>query len=175
MAEATVRAAGPQDYDAIRDLTLEVYVGGGLAGPDYRATLADVEGRARCTDLLVAVVDDRVVGSVALAWHGAAYAEITADPEEAAFRMLAVSPLARGRGIGRALVQACVDRVRSAGVRRIVISSEPSMLAAHRLYASMGFWRAPARDWSPQPGIDLLCYILALDPDCDAPDPTSLS
>ncbi|MDQ3463359.1 MAG: GNAT family N-acetyltransferase, partial [Actinomycetota bacterium] len=62
MAEATVRAAGPQDYDAIRDLTLEVYVDGGLAGPDYRATLADVEGRARCTDLLVAVVDDRVVG-----------------------------------------------------------------------------------------------------------------
>jgi ribosomal protein S18 acetylase RimI-like enzyme len=162
MEPVTVRAARPQDYDAIRDVTLEVYIGAGLAGPDYRATLADVEDRARHTDLLVAVSGDRVVGSVAFAWHATAYAEITAGPDEAAFRMLAVSPEARGRGTGRALVQACVDRARAAGVRRIVISSETTMVAAHRLYVSMGFQRDPVRDWSPHPGVDLICYVLRL-------------
>ena len=162
MEALTVRAAGPQDYEAIRVLTLDVYIGGGLAGPDYQVKLADVEDRARYAELLVAVVGDRVVGSVAFARHATAYAEITTHPDEAAFRMLAVSPEDRGRGAGRALVQACIDRARSVGVRRIVISSEPIMLAAHRLYASMGFQREPSRDWSPLPGVDLVCYVLML-------------
>lgn len=163
MEPATIRSAGPGDYDAIRALTLEVYVEGGLAGPEYAATLADVEDRATRTDLLVAVLDGTVVGSVAFAWHATAYAEITAGPDEAAFRMLAVAPAARGRGIGRALVEACVDRARAAGLRALVISTEPEMLAAHRLYAAMGFRSEPTRDWSPLPGIDLLCYVLPLD------------
>ncbi len=160
MQPGTVRAAGPADYEAIRALTLQVYLGDGFATPAYEASLADVEGRARHTDLLVAVVDGQVIGSVALAWHGQPYAEITTGPDEAAFRMLVVSAGARGRGTGRALVQACIDRTRTAGARRIVISTEPEMHAAHRLYAAMGFRRDPARDWSPEPGIDLLCYLL---------------
>lgn len=162
MQPATIRVAEPTDYDAIRDLTLEVYIGGGLAGPDYQVALANVEDRAQHAELLVAVVDGRVIGSIALAWHATPYAEITVDPDEAAFRMLAVAPTARGRGVGRALVQACVDRARAAGLRRLVISSEPAMTAAHRLYAAMGFRREPARDWSPLPGVDLRCYILPL-------------
>lgn len=162
MGPVSIRDATPADYDGIRSVTLAVYVGEGLAGPDYQPTLADVEDRARHTDLVVALAGDELVGSVALAWHGSAYAEITAGPEEAAFRMLAVSARARGRGIGRSLVQACVDRARAGGVRRIVISSEPAMQAAHRLYASTGFTAEPARDWSPYPGVDLLCYVLDL-------------
>jgi len=168
MEQVTVRSAGPEDYDAIRELTLEVYIGGGLAGPEYQVALADVEDRARHTELFVAVVQDRVVGSVAFAWHATAYAEVTTSPDEAAFRMLAVRPDSRGYGIGRALVQTCIDRARSAGVRRLVISSEPTMQAAHRLYAAMGFRPKPDRDWSPLPGVDLRCYILDLRRGCKA-------
>nr|MBA2552571.1 GNAT family N-acetyltransferase [Geodermatophilaceae bacterium] len=62
MEPATVRAAEAREFDAIRDLTLEVYVGGGLAGPDYQSALADVEDRARHTELIVAIVDEKVVG-----------------------------------------------------------------------------------------------------------------
>ncbi|MGI8693604.1 MAG: GNAT family N-acetyltransferase [Geodermatophilaceae bacterium] len=163
MEPATVRAAEAREFDAIRDLTLEVYVGGGLAGPDYQSALADVEDRARHTELIVAIVDEKVVGSVAFARHASPYAEVTAGPDEAAFRMLAVSPATRGRGIGRALVEACVDRARAGGARRVVISTETGMLAAHRLYAAIGFRPDPARDWSPMPGVSLLCYVLELD------------
>lgn len=140
-----------------------MYLGGGWAPPAYRATLADVEDRAKHTDLLVAVIEGKVIGSVAFAWHSTPYAEITSAPDEAAFRMLAVSADVRGQGVGRALVQACIDRARAGGVRRIAISTEVEMLAAARLYASMGFRREPDRDWSPLPGMRLLCYVLGLD------------
>jgi hypothetical protein len=29
---------------------------------------------------------------------------------------------------------------------------------SHRLYKRPGFVRNPARDWTPMPGADLLCY-----------------
>jgi len=157
-----VRPAVPEDYDEIRDLTLSVYLGEGLAGPAYQDSLADVEGRAKDAELLVAAAEEVLLGSVALAWHGSPYAEITRGADEAAFRMLAVRPEARGRGVGRALVVSCLQRARARGMGRMVISTEPLMRAAHRLYDDLGFRRAPERDWSPHPGVDLLCYLLEL-------------
>lgn len=162
MAQLTVRDALPADHDTIRDLTLGVYLGEELADEGYAATLADVEHRAVHAELMVAEVDGVLVGSVAYARHGSAYAEITRGPEEAAFRMLAVLPEARGHGAGRALVLACLDRARSAGMRRIVISTETGMQTAQRLYYGLGFRREPERDWSPHPGVDLLCYVVDL-------------
>lgn len=44
--DLVIRDAEPADHNAIRDLTLGVYVGEGYAGPHYAATLADVAGRA---------------------------------------------------------------------------------------------------------------------------------
>lgn len=145
------------DYDAIRDLTVGVYVGEGYAGPHYVPALADVAGRAAQTELLVADGGGQVVGAVALAASGGPYAEL-AGSGEAVFRMLVVDPLWRGRGVARALVQACLDRAREAGCHRMVISTEPHMHAAHRLYLRMGFIRATERDWSPVEGVDLLAY-----------------
>lgn len=40
----------------------------------------------------------------------------------------------------------------------MVISTEPEMVVAHRMYERMGFVRSPGRDWAPRPGIDLLTY-----------------
>lgn len=169
MAQLTVRDARPADHDAIRDLTLGVYVGEELTDERYAATLAVVAHRAEHAELLVAEADGVLIGSVAYARHGSAYAEITRTPDEAAFRMLAVLPQARGHGAGRALVLACMDRARAAGVNRIVISTETGMQAAQRLYYGLGFRREPARDWSPHPGIDLLCYIVDLTAPVGAP------
>jgi ribosomal protein S18 acetylase RimI-like enzyme len=39
-----------------------------------------------------------------------------------------------------------------------VLSTDPLMTAAHRLYRRLGFTRLPERDWSPVPGTDLLVY-----------------
>lgn len=162
---AAIRLARPEDFDDIRGITLAVYVGEGYAGEHYAPTLADVEHRYQATELLVAELAGLVVGSVAFVRHGGDYAEITAGPHEAAFRMLVVDPAARGHGIGELLVRVCIERARATpGVRRIAISTEASMIAAHRLYRRLGFHREPSRDWSPIEDVQLLCYTLELRP-----------
>jgi ribosomal protein S18 acetylase RimI-like enzyme len=105
--------------------------------------------------------DGRLVGSVALVLSGD-FGNITTSDAEAAFRMLVVDPTAQGRGIGELLVTACLDRARAVGKRRMVLSTDPRMTAAHRLYQRLGFTRLPERDWSPEPGIDLLTYACEL-------------
>jgi ribosomal protein S18 acetylase RimI-like enzyme len=158
----SVQPARPEDFAAIAELTVAVYVDGGLASSDYASELADVAGRASRADLLV-VRDPagRVLGSVALVLQGD-FGNVTASDDEAAFRMLVVDPAAQGRGIGELLVVTCLDRARAAGKRRMVLSTDPLMTAAHRLYHRLGFTRLPERDWSPVPGTDLLVYCREL-------------
>ncbi|MCW2532057.1 MAG: Acetyltransferase, N-acetylglutamate synthase [Blastococcus sp.] len=157
-----VEAARPVDFPRIAELTVGVYVDGGLASDDYTPALADVAGRAERSQLLV--VRDRaghIVGSVALVLTGD-FGEITQSEDEAAFRMLVVDPAVQGQGVGELLVSTCLERARAAGKRRMVISTDPRMTTAHRLYERLGFTRLPERDWSPLPGVDLLVYARAL-------------
>ena len=89
--------------------------------------------------------------------------ELLRGPEEAEIRALAVRPEARGRGVGRALVDAVIGRAASLGVRHLLLLTQQEMTTAHRIYEEAGFARLPARDRSPQPGVDLLAYGLDLD------------
>jgi ribosomal protein S18 acetylase RimI-like enzyme len=154
----SVESARPEDFPRIADLTVGVYVHGGLASDAYTPELADVAGRADRSELLVVRDSEgRVVGSVALVLSGD-FGQVTSSDDEAAFRMLVVDPEARGQGVGELLVRSCLDRAQAAGKRRMVLGTDPRMTAAHRLYERLGFSRLPDRDWSPMPGIDLLVY-----------------
>ena len=129
---------------------------------DYAEALRDVASRVRSAQVLVAVDGDgAVLGSVTNVREGGPYGEI-ATAAEAEFRMLAVDPAAQGRGVGTLLVQACVDDARRRGRERLVLSSGTWMTAAHRIYTRLGFVRAPERDWTPVPGVDLTAYVLDL-------------
>lgn len=158
-----VRPARPDEYEPVGELTVDAYVGGGLVSPEssYVNTLRDAADRAAKSELLVAEVEDEVVGAVAYCPPGSPYANI-AGPDEAEFRMLAVKESARGRGVGRALVAACADRARAAGLVCLRLSTQSDMDAAQRLYERMGFVRTPERDWAPVSGLKLLAYALAL-------------
>ena len=83
---------------------------------------------------LVAYVDEAAVGCGAVRRLDAATAELK--------RMYVVPP-ARGRGIGRALVEALEREARLLGVTGVVLETGTRLAAAIRLYESMGYARIP--------------------------------
>ncbi|MEU9172382.1 GNAT family N-acetyltransferase [Streptomyces sp. NPDC048420] len=163
-----IRPAEPTDYEPLGDITAKAYLDDGLLafGDEddwYLTELKDVAKRAKTAEVLVATADDNILGGVTYVPDGGPMSEI-ARPGEAEIRMLAVSHAARGRGVGQALVQACVDRAAAAGTD-LVLCTQPTMHTAHRIYERLGFTRAPERDWHPvpeSPDFTLLTYELTL-------------
>jgi ribosomal protein S18 acetylase RimI-like enzyme len=164
MSEITIRPALRAELTEVGRLTVDAYQASGYldAGDPYALRLADAEVRADEAELLVAVdAEDTLLGTVTLAPPGSSFAQVAAE-DELEFRMLAVSPAARGRGIGESLTRAAIDRAAELSLRGVVLSSGAVMAAAHRIYERLGFYRTPTMDWSPTPGVDLITYRLDL-------------
>jgi ribosomal protein S18 acetylase RimI-like enzyme len=159
--DVLIRVAAPAEYERVGDLTYAAYAADGLLESDhgYTRELRDAAGRAGDADLLVALdpVTGTVLGTVTFCLPGTPHAEV-ARVGEAEFRMLAVAPEARGRGVGEALVRDCLARARRYHCERVVISTRWNMRPAHRLYQRLGFVREPSRDWWPVPDMELICY-----------------
>ncbi len=163
-----IRPADPTDYDPLGEITARAYLNDGLLafGDEddwYLEELKNVAKRAAHAEVLVAVSGSELLGGVTYVPDGGPLSEI-ARPGEAEIRMLAVTHEARGRGVGRALVQACIDRASAAGTG-LVLCTQPTMHTAHRIYERLGFTRAPERDWHPvpeSPDFTLLTYELTL-------------
>jgi ribosomal protein S18 acetylase RimI-like enzyme len=158
-----IREIAPGEYAELGALTLVAYKSapGSAVTRPYEDELLDVEGRARGALVLVAI-DGRLLGGVTYVGDVTnAYAEFD-DPQAAGIRMLAVDPEAQGRGIGMALVEACLDQARADGRARVVLHSTPWMRAAHRLYDRLGFVRRPDLDWQPVPDVYLAGYVFEL-------------
>ncbi|CAL9352122.1 GNAT family N-acetyltransferase [Saccharothrix sp. NPDC042600] len=166
MADVVVRPAREDEWDAAGAITVaayhaDQYIESRTGG--YADQLADTRARARDAELLVAVdTEDTLLGTVTIALPGTPYAEVSRSGE-LEFRMLAVHPDARGRGVGEALVRAVVARAREVGAKRVVMSSGEHMAGAHRLYRRLGFQRFPERDWNPVPGVHLIAYGFSLE------------
>jgi GNAT superfamily N-acetyltransferase len=125
----------------------------------YLAELLDVRGRFEVAETFVAVQDGRIVGSVAF------YPDVVLEGWSnlpagwAGFRALVVDPRARGAGIGRALVERCLERARDVGAPVLGIHTVALLDDAVRLYDRIGFVRCPefdlrAAEVFPAPGSD---------------------
>lgn len=143
-----IRPARPDEYAEAGRVTALAYLEfADLDDPEwveYLDRIADVAARAARTRVLVAVDDRRILGSITL--ELAARIEEDSgeplDPDEAHVRMLGVHPDARRRGIGRLLMEACMDEARSAGRGLMTLHTTERMRAAQRMYESLGFDRA---------------------------------
>jgi GNAT superfamily N-acetyltransferase len=145
------------DLAELGRIVLASYTGldGHPADASYDAELLDVADRVRRAVVLGAFDGPEPLGCVTYVRDATSpFAEHLADTE-ASFRMLGVAATAQGRGVGAALVNACLDAARQDGRRTVFIHSGDWMHAAHRLYGRLGFRRSPDRDW-PVPAVGVL-------------------
>lgn len=125
----------------------EVYVGGGFTDPELAKTvLRASEVRLRGTLLIARSTSLReLLGTVIMVAPGDKGRRM-ALADEGEMHLLAVRTGNRGRGVGRALVDACLETAHKRGLARMVLWTQPSMHAARRLYEQAGFVRNAARD-----------------------------
>jgi GNAT superfamily N-acetyltransferase len=60
-------------------------------------------------------------------------------PGVAQLRLLIVEPAARGLGLGKRLVKACIGFARAAGYRKLVLWTQSELTAARAIYGKAGF------------------------------------
>ena len=155
-----LRRVRTSELAAVGELTVAAYAQHVTEEADYEKHLRDAARRDREAEVWVAAEPGpggRLLGTVTICPEGSPWRE-RSRAGEGEFRMLAVDPSVQGRGVGRALVELALERFAADGCAAVVLSSDSSMAAAHRLYERLGFVRAPALDWSPVPGVDLLVY-----------------
>ena len=85
--------------------------------------------RERCW---IAEIDGERVGAVLVVKQSRSAAQL---------RLLIVEPAARGRGLGRRLVEECIAFARAKGYRRLVLWTQSNLAAARALYRRCGFRR----------------------------------
>jgi putative acetyltransferase len=101
---------------------------------DPQAKIIDRGGQ-----ILMAVEDGEAVGCCALLKMGDGGLELA---------KMAVTPGQQGKGLGRALLDAAVDRARAAGASRMWLETNSALAPALSLYRSFGFKQIPAQHQS---------------------------
>ena len=169
MPDLLIRAARDSDRAAIQEVTLSAYQEYASLMPahweDYRqgilATLADVKP----AEQIVAEQDGAVMGTVLLYPAGTVFTTPDGTSVTLAWpevRLLAVTPAARGQGIGAALIRGCIQRARQSGAAALTLHTTDIMRVAMSMNERMGFVRAPELDFHPVPGITVKGYRLDL-------------
>ena len=147
MSHVLLRLAVPDEFEAIGELREAAYSHDYEISDNYRATLRDVTARGAEQEVWVALdrYTGQLLGTVTVPRPGGRISELGQDGE-LDFRLLAVAPAARRRGIGRLLVEHVIALAAERGAARVVMNSGPQMTGAHQLYYAMGFARLTERE-----------------------------
>jgi len=166
-----IRSARPADRPAVEAVTLAAYEQYAALVPpqlwrEYRRNIVDTLADATPDITIVAEAEGTLMGSVLLYPAGAEMVEPgQGTPSRLAYpevRLLAVAPWARGRGVGRGLMDECIRRTRASGTTVLTLHTNDLMSVAMQLYERMGFVRATDLDLEVAPGVLAKGYRLDL-------------
>jgi ribosomal protein S18 acetylase RimI-like enzyme len=154
----------PEQLDAVRAIFREYAesLGIDLCFQDFDSELADLPGKfaAPRGRVLLAYQEADIVGCVAVR---------PLDDTTCEMKRLYVRASGRGLQAGKQLATRICAVARESGYRRIRLDTLPSMHAALRLYASLGFEPIPAYVFNPIPGAIFLECDLTRHPQEDQP------
>lgn len=175
MAQAVVRRGLRAEEDEIRAVIQAANAPFASVLPadfygSYLASAMDVRGRMDVATVLVIEQDERIVGTVTYFADAGDEGMPTRFPARTAgLRATAVHPDAQGHGLGRSLVDACVERARLGGATSLALHTASFMRSAIALYRRSGFRRDerfdfPATAFFPsRPRADLIAMAFIRD------------
>lgn len=145
----TIREARPDDVPALAELEESSF------GEPWARPLLEAELAQRSSLALIATGEGG---------DPVGYAAFRRAVDEAELVRIAVAPEARRRAVGRHLVEAGIERLRRAGVRRCFLEVRTGNAPARRLYAALGFYRVGFRRAYYADGSDALVLALEVPP-----------
>ena len=150
MSDVIIRDARPADMDSIGQLgallvrthheydPARFFAATSQTPRGYGSFLVSQIGQPNVI-VLVAVVDEHVVGYAYAGSEGNDWMSLRGPA--GVLHDLVVDPAHRGRGIGRALLDAAVKALRALGSRQMILFTAERNDAAQRLFARAGFRR----------------------------------
>ncbi len=127
--------------------------------PAMHAGLLKTSALSGSGEVIIAEHHNRIAGAVAYFGPDSPKAAFF-NPRWPIIRMLVVDPAFRGKGIGRALSEACLARARRDEAPVIALHTSPIMSVALPMYLKMGF--VEAHDAPPIFGVAYAVYTKAL-------------
>ncbi len=153
-----LRPAGAADLDAIMALEERLFTSDAWSRETMRLELASPHG------LYLAAIDD---ADVLIGYAGAA---LPSGGDFGEIQTIGVDEAARGRGLGRTLMERLLGEARRRGVPRMLLEVRADNPVAQSLYASLGFETIAVRPRYYQPDdVDALVQELVLTPPRSAP------
>jgi GNAT superfamily N-acetyltransferase len=147
--------------EEIAGVLRDVYIGGGYSPAAAHPMFAAEQLSERGIAWVALDSEGAVAGTIFLVPAANRFRQVAVAPEQEV-HLLAVTAARRGAGVARALLDALIAHAKGEGVPALVLSTQPTMKAAHALYTKAGFTRAPERDWARPDGRPFMVFTMTL-------------
>lgn len=143
-----IRPIGPGDSDAMRDIILETLVEHGAVGSGFASSDEDTRQMytafqkvGRRYYVIEPVAEGKGAGGSPGILGGAGIAPLPGEPDTCELVKMYFRPEVRGLGLGKRLLQLCLDEAVKLGYSQIYLETIEQMHAARGLYEHLGFMR----------------------------------